>query len=332
MFSFLSPTIQNLLNQFEKALNDLDRSDTVAVNEIFEYQFQKPGKRLRPLLLLTLAKIIGYEQRHMQYACAIELIHNATLAHDDVVDESSLRRGSPTINATYGNSTSVLFGDYLFTKAIKILLKDSSDRLTLSLVDNFVDTINVMSEGEIKQLMESHSTALSEEVYYQIIYAKTTKLIELACILAPMVKYSQNHPVTVACKSYGYHLGNAFQIIDDVIDYTSSSKTMGKQAGDDFSEGKITLPLIRFFSVASKDKSDFVKKLLDDNQNSSNAVRKENFEKVKEVLNEYNCFEFCREQAKKEIEAAKASLSIFEDCEFKQDLLNIADYILKRVS
>ena len=189
-----------------------------------------------------------------------------------------------------------------------------------------------MSEGEIKQLMESHSTDLSEEVYYQIIYAKTTKLIELACILAPMVKYSQNHPVTVACKSYGYHLGNAFQIIDDVIDYTSSSKTMGKQAGDDFSEGKITLPLIRFFSVASKDKSDFVKKLLDDNQNSSNTARKENFEKVKEVLNEFNCFEFCREQAKKEIEAAKASLSIFEDCEFKQDLLNIADYILKRVS
>lgn len=331
MFSFINPKLQELMQEFETALRGSDRSDTLAVNEIFEYQFKKSGKRLRPLLLLTLAQIIGYDPRHLQYACAIELIHNATLAHDDVVDESKLRRGNPTINATYGNAVSVLFGDYLFAKAIKILLKDSSDSLTLSLVDNFVETVKVMSEGEIKQLVESHSTEISEESYYQIIYAKTGKLIELACVLAPLVKYQNNHPVTAACKSFGYHIGNAFQIIDDVIDYTSTSETMGKQAGDDFCEGKVTLPLIRFFSVGKKEEIQAVKGLLTDEQ-SSTETRREHFEWVKNLLQSYNCFEYCREHALKEITLAKEQLNIFCDSAYKQDLYKIADFISNRVS
>ena len=315
--------------EFEQKLQTFDRSSSIAVNEIFDYLFLKPGKRLRPLLLLTFAGLVGYDHRHLNYACAIELIHNATLAHDDVVDDSKLRRGRPTINAKYNNAASVLFGDYLFTKAIKILLEDPDDQVTKSLVEYFIETIRIMSEGEIKQLMESHSIDLNEANYFDIIYAKTSKLIELSCILAPLVKYKPNHPITESCKSYGLHLGNAFQIIDDVIDYISTSDAMGKRDGDDFCEGKVTLPLIRFFEVAPKDEQELVKGLIqcDDPQN-----RRDHFSEVKELLNKAHCFDYCKEIAKHEVELAKAALQQFSDQEYKTDLINIADHVLTRMS
>lgn len=322
------PELQNLMDKLEVLLVSEDRSEYEEVNEIADYILKNNGKRLRPLLLLTFAKLLGYSDEHLHLACAIEQIHTATLIHDDVIDKSDLRRGKASANQVYGNQTSILFGDYLYTKAFKILINHGNSNITTELLK----TVSLMSEGEIKQLMESHDPKITEEKYFNVIRAKTSELFSLTCKMASLLNFDPNDPVTIACEKFGFHLGNAFQITDDIIDYDSSISSMGKNPGDDFIEAKITLPLIYFLKEATSQDRDPVIDLLLLKTPDNLEQRRKSFPSIVSLLKKYRAFEYCKAIAEHEIMLAKDAISIFQDNEYKQLLLEILEQLVNRQS
>ena len=210
------------------------------VGEVARYIISAGGKRLRPVLLLLSCGALGYHgpQRH-HLAAVVEFIHTATLLHDDVVDESTLRRGRPTANQNFGNPASVLVGDFLYSRAFQMMVEAGSMRVMQTLAD----ATNVIAEGEVLQLMNMHDASLDEEGYLRVIRSKTAKLFEASARLGAILA-STAPELEAACADYGQALGTAFQVIDDVLDYEGNSAEMGKNLGDDLREGKITLPLI----------------------------------------------------------------------------------------
>lgn len=215
-------------------------SDVVLVNQLSQYIIGSGGKRLRPLLAVLSAKTYAYEgEQHYLLAAIVEFIHTATLLHDDVVDESELRRGNETANALFGNAASVLVGDFLYSRAFEMMV-DVNDMRVMQVLAR---ATNVIAEGEVMQLMNVHDAHTSEEKYLEVIHCKTAKLFEAATRLGAILCNRSEAEIT-AMAAYGRHLGTAFQLIDDVMDYTSSSDQMGKNVGDDLAEGKPTLPLI----------------------------------------------------------------------------------------
>ena len=204
-------------------------SDVVLVNQLSHYIINSGGKRLRPLLSLMAARAYGYEgEHHYTLAAIIEFIHTATLLHDDVVDESELRRGRETANAMFGNAASVLVGDFLYSRAFEMMV----DVESMKVMQILAETTNVIAEGEVMQLMNCHDADTSEQRYLDVIHAKTAKLFEAATRLgAVLCKRSDEEEKSMA--AYGMHLGTAFQLIDDVLDYSSSSEEMGKNVGDE---------------------------------------------------------------------------------------------------
>jgi octaprenyl-diphosphate synthase len=210
------------------------------VAEVARYIISAGGKRLRPVLLLLTCGALGYtgSQRH-NLAAVVEFIHTATLLHDDVVDESTLRRGRPTANESFGNPASVLVGDFLYSRAFQMMVDADSMRVMQTLAD----ATNVIAEGEVLQLMNMHDASLDEEGYLRVIRSKTAKLFEASARLGPILAGSPPE-IETACAHYGQALGTAFQVIDDVLDYDGNSAEMGKNLGDDLREGKATLPLI----------------------------------------------------------------------------------------
>lgn len=210
------------------------------VGEVSRYIIAAGGKRLRPVLLLLACGALGYTgaQRH-NLAAVVEFIHTATLLHDDVVDESTLRRGRPTANENFGNPASVLVGDFLYSRAFQMMVEADSMRIMQILAD----ATNVISEGEVLQLMNMHDASLDEAGYLRVIRSKTAKLFEASARLGAVLG-QQDHAIEEACATYGQALGTAFQVIDDVLDYDGNAAEMGKNLGDDLREGKATLPLI----------------------------------------------------------------------------------------
>ncbi len=322
------PELKTNMEQMEDLLISEDPSEYHEVNEIAEYILKNSGKRLRPLLLLNFARILGFSENHIHLACAIEKIHTATLIHDDVIDKSNLRRGKPTVNEVYGVPTSILFGDYLYTKAFKILIKYGNNNIT----QEFLKTVSIMSEGEIKQMMESHDPNLTEEKYFYVIRAKTSELFSLACRTAALLDYDPIDKETIACEQFGLHLGNAFQITDDIIDYTSTSNAMGKTLGDDFSESKITIPMIHFLRNASNQDKNKIIELLQLKTPGSNEIRKKAFPEVLDLLKKYKSFEYCKKLADKEIDLAQRALEIFEESEYTKLLSQILNHLVGRKS
>jgi len=198
------------------------------------------GKRLRPALTLLCARLLGYEgERHIALATCVEFIHTATLLHDDVVDESMLRRGNATANATFGNPASVLVGDFLYSRAFQMMV----DARSMRIMEVLADATNVIAEGEVMQLMNMHNAALDEAGYLQVIRSKTAKLFEASARVGAILADAAPD-IETACADYGQALGTAFQVIDDVLDYAGDAAVMGKNLGDDLREGKATLPLI----------------------------------------------------------------------------------------
>ncbi len=215
-------------------------SSVPLVSQVSRYIISAGGKRLRPILLLLTSGALGCTapMRH-NLAAVVEFIHTATLLHDDVVDESSMRRGNPTANATFGNPASVLVGDFLYSRAFQMLVEANDMRILHALAD----ATNVIAEGEVMQLMNMHNAALDESGYLQVIRSKTAKLFEASArVGAQLAQASPEHET--ACADFGQALGTAFQVIDDVLDYTGDAAVMGKNLGDDLREGKATLPLI----------------------------------------------------------------------------------------
>ena len=295
-------------------------SDVVLVNQLSHYIVNSGGKRLRPQLSLLASRACGYEgDLHYTLAAIIEFIHTATLLHDDVVDESQMRRGRETANALFGNAASVLVGDFLYSRAFEMMV----DLDSMKIMQILAETTNVIAEGEVMQLMNCHDPETTEQRYLDVIHAKTAKLFEAATRLgAVLCKRPESEEQAMA--AYGMHLGTAFQLIDDVLDYSSSSSEMGKNVGDDLAEGKPTLPLIYVMRNGTQAQSEMVRK----------AIEKGGLEYIDEVLaaiNETGAIDYTEQTAKKEAELAIQQLVHLADSPYKEALTGLARFSVDRI-
>jgi len=288
-------------------------SDVALVNQLSHYIINSGGKRLRPLLVLLSARSFAYQgDMHHLLAAIIEFIHTATLLHDDVVDESDMRRGNETANALFGNAASVLVGDFLYSRAFEMMVDVDSMRVMQILAR----TTNVIAEGEVMQLMNVHDAETTEEKYLEVIYCKTAKLFEAATRLGAVLCL-RNEQEEEAMAAYGRYLGTAFQLIDDVMDYSSSSEQMGKNVGDDLAEGKPTLPLIYAMQQGSPEQIAVIR----------SAIEKGGYDQIDEVqaiIEQTGALQYTEQMAQKQAQLAIDELLHLPDSESKTMLENVA--------
>ena len=306
-------------------LEKLD-SSVPLIQEIGKYLILSGGKRLRPLLTTSCFHILNNESanklNHIGLAAAVEFIHAATLLHDDVVDLSKDRRGNLTANEVWGNKTSVLVGDFLFSRSFQLMTKYGTMK-TLKILS---DTSVIISEGEVLEISNDNNLEMNEDTYFQVINGKTASLFSAACQVGGLsggAKENQHQ----ALKSFGTNFGMTFQLIDDAIDYSSNLKTMGKNIGDDFKEGKITLPIILAYGRSNKNEKDFLQKVFKEVDGNEN-----NFFLVQELLIKYNCIEDTLIRANHFAEVAIDSLSIFPDNEYKKALIKLIKTSINRLN
>ncbi|WP_415895322.1 octaprenyl diphosphate synthase [Neptuniibacter sp. PT34_22] len=296
-------------------------SNVPLVEKIGHYIVESGGKRLRPLLVLLAANAANYQgDKHIPLAAIIEFIHTATLLHDDVVDNSDLRRGKDTANAKWGNAPSVLVGDFLYSRAFQVLVEIGS----MPIMEVISNATNVIAEGEVLQLLNTKNPDTTEEAYMQVILGKTAMLFEAAteagAILAEASKEEQE-----GLRLYGLHLGTAFQLIDDVMDYLSTAEEMGKNVGDDLAEGKATLPLIHAMRTGNEEQRKLVRQ----------AIRKgglDDLQPIMDIVKETGAIEYTQEKAQGEADKAIAALDALQDTSFKETLIQIANLAVKRKS
>jgi octaprenyl-diphosphate synthase len=287
-------------------------SQVALVNQISHYIVNAGGKRVRPLLLLLISRALGTQstQRH-EMAAVVEFIHTATLLHDDVVDESSLRRGRQTANAMFGNAASVLVGDFLYSRAFQMMV--STNRLRV--LDVLAEATNVIAEGEVLQLMNMHDPDLSVDDYLRVIEYKTAKLFEASARLGAVIADAPAD-VEEACASYGRAVGTAFQLIDDLLDYEGSTAELGKNIGDDLREGKPTLPLLVAMQRGTEAERELIRQ----------AVIKGEVERMAEIVaivKATGALEATREAAQAQAQLAREQLGLIPDSEFKASLLQL---------
>ena len=316
--------IKTLLAEDMHAVDALIRSHLQSrvplVSQVAEYIIGAGGKRLRPQVLLLAARATGHKgSQHHALAAMIELIHTSTLLHDDVVDESTLRRGRDTANARFGNAASVLVGDFLYTRAFQMMVSANS----LRIMEVMADATNIIAEGEVLQLMNIGNADLDEAGYLQVIRYKTAKLFEAATRLAAVLTH-QPEPVEQAMTDYGKYLGTAFQIIDDVMDYCSQSDDMGKNVGDDLAEGKPTLPLLRAMAVGTPEERQLIRDAIE----HRNGM--EHLERILAILDRTGALEYARQRAREEADKAIAALAILPDSQHRQALETLAQMAVQR--
>jgi octaprenyl-diphosphate synthase len=303
----------------DSCIHDSLKSDVVLINQIANYIVSSGGKRLRPMLLTLCSHACGYRgEDHIPLAAIIEFIHTATLLHDDVVDESDLRRGQQSAHAVWGNAASVLVGDFLYSRSFQMMVGLDSMRI----MEVLADTTNTIAEGEVQQLLNMGDPEVDQHRYMQVIENKTAKLFEAACRLAAIIS-GQSQEIESALAVYGNRLGSAFQIADDVLDYTGVADTMGKNAGDDLAEGKPTLPLI-FARERCNDKE---RELLDTAIRNGGIDDLGSILKIIEKTDSLNsAMEIAREQA---IEARMA-IGNLPESPWRTALEQLADYSVNR--
>jgi len=297
------------------------QSPVALIPELAGHLISSGGKRLRPMLTLASAKLIGYDgTRHIGLATAVEFIHTATLLHDDVVDESTLRRGKTTANLIWGNQPTVLVGDFLFSRAFELMVKSDSLRV-LKILSS---ASSVITEGEVLQLTTANDLSTTEEKYLEVITAKTAVLFAAACEVAGVVA-DRSEEVISALEAYGRNLGIAFQLVDDAMDYSSKQATMGKNTGDDFREGKITLPVILAYRRGTDEERDFWKRTMQ-------AVRQtdEDLPTALATLQKYGTLSATVDRARHYGDMAKDALAIFEDNSAKSAMLEVVDFCIDR--
>ncbi len=294
-------------------------SDVPLVSQIADYIISAGGKRIRPALVLLMANAWGYRgEDHYKLAAVVEFIHTATLLHDDVVDESELRRGRQTANAMFGNAASVLVGDFVYSRAFQMMVSVDSMRVMRILAD----ATNVIAEGEVLQLMNMHDPDVTEERYLQVIRSKTAKLFEAATELGSLIAGAPEEGIA-ACAEYGRSLGTAFQLIDDVLDYSGNAADIGKNVGDDLREGKPTLPLIYLLQHGTPEERALVRDCI---ANGDEA----HFDEVLSAITSSGALDYTREQAEYAARRAKASVSILPDGPYKAALSALADFAVDR--
>ena len=319
--------IRALSNDDMQAVNQLIQqqvdSDVALINQLGFYIVNSGGKRLRPLLTVLSARAMGIGNNdHHTLAAIVEFIHTATLLHDDVVDESTMRRGRETANAIFGNQASVLVGDFLYTRSFQMMVSLKRMRV----MEILSEATNQIAEGEVLQLMNCNDASTTEARYFDVIYGKTARLFEAATQLAAVLT-DKDEDIEYAMQEYGKHLGTAFQLADDILDYMADSEEMGKNAGDDLAEGKPTLPLLYAMWHA---KNDDDKALIQEAIEQSNGLP--HLTRIQGIMKETGALDYTRECAQKEVQMAIDSLNAIKDSEYKEALIALAHISIERTS
>lgn len=311
-------TIQTLIDADMQKVNEAIlaqlNSEVTLINQLGYYIIQSGGKRIRPMIAALSANALGYRgEQHITCAAFIEFIHTATLLHDDVVDESAMRRGNPTANAEFGNAASVLVGDFIYTRAFQLMTQLNS----LKILQIMSEATNVIAEGEVQQLMNICDPNTTEENYMRVIYSKTARLFEASTQTAAIVANATAEQ-ELALQDYGRYLGTAFQLVDDVLDYSANAIQLGKNVGDDLAEGKPTLPLLHAMHHGNETQAQLIRKTIEQGGN------RDVLHEVLAIMNEYQSLDYAMARAKQEAQKAVDAIQILPESEYKRALISLA--------
>lgn len=310
------------MHQVNQLITEQLSSDVALINQLGFYIINSGGKRIRPLITVLAAKALGiHDHNSTKLATIIEFIHTATLLHDDVVDDSDLRRGKKTANAVFGAAASVLVGDFLYTRSFQMM----TELRNLKVMDILSSATNIIAEGEVLQLMNCNDPNITEKKYMDIIYFKTAKLFEAATQLVAVLG-EQSPEVETALLNYGKYLGTAFQLTDDVMDYNSDATEMGKNTGDDLAEGKPTLPLLYAIQHGNKKQATLIKEAIE----KGNGMQY--FDEIMQALHDTKALEYSKQRALEEADKAIKAIKIIPDSEYKQALISLAHLAANRKS
>jgi len=317
----LSLTLRDELAAVDSMLNTHMHSSTDLIPQVAAHLVKAGGKRVRPVLTLAAANLCGYEgEHHIRLAAAVEFIHTATLLHDDVVDGSALRRGKPAANTVFGNKPSILVGDFLFSRAFQLMVETGS----IEVLDILSKTSAIISEGEVMQLATANNLATTEEEHLAVVRAKTAALFSAATEVGGVLAGVSVEEQT-ALHTYGDRLGIAFQLADDALDYAGKAATIGKDAGDDFREGKVTQPILRAFSAANDDERTFWKRTIEKRQQEDG-----DFDHAMGLLAKHNAIAGALEDARRYGAEAREALGIFPESALREDLDDLVSYVVDR--
>ncbi len=318
----LKNLLSNKLDNVEALIQQKLKSDVNLIEKMSNHHLSSGGKRLRALLTLGSAKLTGYNenQRDINLAACIELIHSATLLHDDVIDESELRRGKKTTNSIWGNQSSILVGDYLLSRCFEMMVEDGD----LEILKLLSSTSAKIAQGEVLQLQHKGEADLLEETYIDIINLKTASLFSAATKTGACLS-SSNQKERKALESYGRNLGLAFQIADDALDYYAKEKLFGKEVGKDFFEGKVTLPLITVFQKGNEEEKNFLNEIMKKGNRTE-----QDFSETLALINKYKAVEATFKKAEYFVNVSFDALAIFPDTEDKRILQNLTSFSLNR--
>ncbi|PCJ31296.1 MAG: octaprenyl diphosphate synthase [Gammaproteobacteria bacterium] len=318
--------IQSIYSLIEDDMSAVDamiqsrlQSDVVLINQLGHYIINSGGKRLRPALAILCARAAGYQgDQHINLATIIEFIHTATLLHDDVVDNSAMRRGRETANNLWGNEASVLVGDFLYTRSFEMMVEMDS----MPLMKILSHTTNIISEGEVLQLLNCNDADVTEQNYLEVIHHKTAKLFESAGELGAVVSQASAE-IERAMADYAMHLGSAFQLVDDLLDYSASSETIGKNIGDDLAEGKATLPLIYAMREGNEVQKQIIRTAIEQGQ-------RDKIDEIIVIIQQTGAIDYTAQAAQNEIKRAKESLTNLAASPYKEALIGLADFAVQR--
>ena len=317
----ITEVISQDLTQLEQSIDKLLTTRVTFIKEVVGHIVKSGGKRIRPILVILSARLCGVrDDQPIPYAAIIEFIHTATLLHDDVVDNAKTRRGRLTANTIWGNEPSVLVGDFLFTKSFDLMVQIQNAEV-LKVMSNATTSL---AEGEIMELLRTSDIDTTENDYYEVIDNKTAVLLSAACEIGAVLGGVDPHKRS-ALREFGHHLGMAFQLKDDLLDYVSTDSTLGKNAGIDFKEGKVTLPLIHALKYATPGEHETILAALEKRRTS-----KKDFQKVKSIIEKYGGLEYTSNVSKEHIDKARGVLALFPSSPYKDALLELATYIITR--
>jgi len=313
--------ISDDLTKLESTIQQLITTKIGFIKEIVNHIIRSGGKRVRPILIILTARLCGYkDEKHIPYAAIVEFIHTATLLHDDVVDNAQTRRGSSTANTVWGNEPSVLVGDFLFSKSFELMTHNGNEEILRIMSE----ATTALAEGEILELLKTCDADTTEKEYLEIINNKTASLFSAACEVGAILgKVDQKK--RLALKDFGYNLGMAFQLTDDVLDYISYDAVLGKRVGTDLKEGKVTLPLIYALKSSTEKEKTYINNVL-----GKARVTAKDFERISKIIRKYGGVEYTVNATKQFIDEAKGNLQSFQPSAYKESLITLADYILAR--
>jgi len=313
--------IREDLEKLEISIEKLLTTRIPFIRDVVHHLTKSGGKRIRPILVILCSRLCGcLSDEHLPYAAIVEFIHTATLLHDDVVDNAETRRGAATANILWGNEPSVLVGDFLFTKSFDLMVAHHNEEILKVMSKATTD----LAEGEIMELLKTSDAQTLEEEYYEVIASKTAVLLSAACEIGALLG-GVEHEKRMALRDFGFHMGMAFQLTDDLLDYTSTDRTLGKDTGRDLKEGKVTLPLIHALKTATQMERESIEENL-----AKLHTTNEDFRKVKNIIEKYGGLDYTSRISKGHVDLAKTLLDIFPASQYKKALMDLADHIIAR--